>query len=309
MGIWILVGLILGAILLNILHRPSVEFSLNAQVEAFSFRTPERVTTGPLLISLAQLQSADTVVTGNLRLATQPGDPLTLTGSANALTLSMIEIPKNWRVSLEASDKKHLILDASPPEISTAPDVAIMRFVSGEDAKLDYTSSESGKAAFVPLADGTPILITASSVSLELTTESAKLFGYSSISDLSLARDNKTVDDTGHQIVNVEGTVLEGTLWREHISDTEARLGPIDMLVVHDIRNGLLRNVTWRDGVLTVAAHGDAHQLQNVIGSDIKDLRPVWLDVLLDLGLLKVVFGAVTFIGGLEMSAFVRSKK
>ncbi|EJL34201.1 hypothetical protein [Novosphingobium sp. AP12] len=308
-AIWLIVGLIFCAVVLNFVHKPNVEYALTAQVEGFSFRATDSLSTESMPVSAAQLQAADSIILEERAVGLRPGGAVTLTAPGNRLSVSELTIPKGWRIALATGDRSHLLLSATPPDSSPAVERAILTFISGKGTTLAYTSALSGETEMVAVPDGTPVLVSASDVALELNVVEAEIFSSVQISDLSLARDSKTTDNSGHQTVQVEGAVISGTLWRENESGPSRDLGPLDLLVARNIDDGVLRRVTWHDGQLSLSSHGTAKRLENSIGNAAADLRPVWLDVFQDIGLLKVIFGIITFIGGLELSAFIRSRK
>ncbi len=308
--IWLFVILVLAAIALNFLRKESVEFSLYATTEALSFSSAKEVSSELVTIRSAQLHPADRLTIDDEPVSLAPGKQIDLSEADDVLTLSSIIIPKQWTISVEvaAKDPKHLKLIAAPKPTATSFGLAKLSFVAGHKTSIAFQSAGHGLVT-KSLLEGTDVVIETNSISISLEGGNATLFDHVDFDNVSLTRDRHTTDDAGHDILALEGAAISGSLWRDYASPEQIAIGRLDQLTVRAVRDGMLREVVWKDGVLTAAAHGEAGELSDQLGQTKRDLRPVWLTVIKDAGIFQIILGIFTFVGGLQLSAFVRSRK
>lgn len=306
-AIWLFVLLVLAAIVLNFVAKPTVEFSLYAQAEGFSFVTRGKTSTNTIKLRSAEILSAGQVTVDDRPVPIAGASRVKIVGVDGDLTLSDISVGKGWTVSVQGQESRHLLINANPAQAAEPGAQAEASFVAGTGAELRYVAQDGSEKA-LPLQENAEVAIRTGTLSIDLDTDAAKILQSAEVSALSLTRDTATVDEAGRGNIVVEGTVASGKLWREYAAG-ETELGPLDQLTATAIEGGVLRNVVWRDGAIGLAAHGDAGRLSNRIGETARDLRPSILTVLRELGLFQVILAIFTFVSGLELTAFIGRRK
>ncbi len=335
-GIWVATILVVGAVALNFLHRGTVAFSLYADVTAFTFTTPRTVETNSVVLRSAVIRGVTDVTidvqpstAGPQALSVLPGRNLTVVGPSASFTVNSVQIPKDWQISLDAQGPSFTITGTRPETDSTAqPEV---RMVSGKDTKLVFTSAE-GERQEQPVPSDAIIAIKTQGLSINLeqapepkslekpsaapsdavpTARDPKatiLFDHANLTRLDLSTERDETEENGLKTIKTDGTVKTGKMWRDY-APSFLELGPLDDISAKSVKSGVLRNVALKDGAFSIAAHGEAKVLTDTIGETPRDLRPVWLDWLREIGLIQIIIGIVTLIGGFELNAFIRNEK
>jgi hypothetical protein len=306
-AIWLFVFLVIGAIVLNFLPMSTVEFSIYAETEGLNFRTAETMLVKPTKLQGADVLSAESLTIDEQPLSLPSGGRISIAAADGDLTLSEITVPKDWAVSIQGTDRQHLSVNANPSPKAAANGRAVVSFIAGSQARLTYPG-QNGETVTSDLPENGEISLSTKTLSIELNVNSAKILNWAKVTDIALVRDSKAIDSSGHETIDVDGTVVSGKLWREY-SANAMELGPLDQVSAKSLSGGILKNVVWKDGLLSVAAHGNAGELRDQIGDASRDLRPVLLDVLRELGLLQVILGIFTFLGGLELTALFRARR
>jgi Fe-S cluster assembly iron-binding protein IscA len=306
--IWLFVILVIIAVGMNFFRTSTVEFSLQADVESFSFIAPKAISTSGLTVKTADILSASSMKIDEADVKFRAGSRVSLEGNELNKFTVYVRIPAGWKITVEASDKSHFSLTADPPPNSKDKQSAEIEIVSAGTTNIRYRQNEPGsETASIDLPSRSDVVLVADSLSLYVDADAIPLFKNARFLELNLTKTTPTVDQAGTEVMTTEGAIVSGKLWRDYFPQI-LELTPMDQLSAHSVQDGLLRKVGWKDGQINILARGEAGRLQDKLGRASHDLRPVWLDVFRQFGLFQIILGIFTFVGGLELTAFFRRR-
>jgi hypothetical protein len=307
--IWLFVILVMIAVGMNFFPTNTVEFSLDSDVESFSFIAPEAILTTGLTVKAADILSVLSLKIDEEDIKFRANSRISLKGSEADKFTVYVRVPAGWKTTVESGGKSHFSLTAEPPPNSAMKQSAEIAIVSAADTNIRYWQAEpASETTSAELPSRSDVVLLADSLSIDVEADAIPLFRNARFLDLNLTKTTAATDQAGTEIMTTEGAIVRGKLWRNYFPQI-LELTPMDQLSAHSVQDGILRKVGWQDGAITILARGEAGRLQDKLGKASHDLRPVWLDVFRQFGLFQIILGIFTFVGGLELTAFFRRRE
>lgn len=291
-------------VLISFVKLPSAEFGLQGTAQALTLILGEPATSDAIVTSQSAVTAGAARLDGRtlevdpnavITIMTPPGSPATATFS----------VPAGWRLRVLAPEHDALSVTAlrARADVQQTPSV---RYSLPPGARVRYSRDDAQITNVLPA--GGELAVDTSNLDLHLTptAPTTNLFDRLIPTDLYFEQTEETVDPgTGQRGISTFGTIKDGTLWIGRAGQV-ADLTLVDSLAIEAIAHGRVRPLTVNGRDLSFSARGEARRLTNRPGADPIDLRPSWLDLMVDNGMLKVIAAVVSFIISLELTRLVR---
>lgn len=303
--------LMMAAITSSLVRLQSVDFALSVRTDAISFDSKRAVSLREIPAGRIDVSGIDPSQTRGFAPSEDTTTGLGLVNTHDVMTLAAVTIPSHWTITIRVDDDQYVRIRAVPGPHSASSERATVSVLTLPGTVVEERAGDGFRTQQILKGDGSVELQMAS---LDLSFKPAKAKSVDLLTDfspgtLSVQRVEEVGDERpGSTRFSVRGSIESGSLWIEHAARQYDKLGGLDRLTAEKVAQGF-GAVSYSEGLLTLAVRGSAHELWNSPGDNRISLKPTVLDYLVDNGALKICLAILSFFAGLQLTAFIRSRK